>query len=134
MAIFFSLVAVAIIAMAYTAAINTLALGAAAAILLVMYFMNRSGVRRLAGYLLLGLLLWYAILLSRVHATVAGVLTAAVIPIKPTPGEPDAGDLPLHKLGDCRGHSPNIFSAASPNPRRPLPQRLPLVPARGTSS
>jgi NhaA family Na+:H+ antiporter len=90
--------AVAIIAMAYTAAINTLALGGAAAILLAMYFMNRSGVRHLAPYLLLGLLLWYAVLLSGVHATVAGVLTAAMIPIKPTPGEPDASDSPLHKL------------------------------------
>lgn len=90
--------AVAIIAMAYTAAIDTLAVGASALILLVMYFLNRSGVRYLAPYLLLGLLLWYAVLLSGVHATVAGVLTASMIPVKPTPGEPDARDSPLHKL------------------------------------
>ncbi|MDP8912146.1 MAG: Na+/H+ antiporter NhaA [Pseudomonadota bacterium] len=90
--------AVAIIAMAYTAAINTLALGGAVAILLVMYFLNRSEVRSLVPYLLLGLLLWYAILLSGVHATVAGVLTAAMVPVTRTPGEPDAGGSPLHRL------------------------------------
>ena len=90
--------AVAIIALAYTAAIDTLALGGAAAILLAMHFMNRSGVRSLWPYLLLGLLLWYAVLLSGVHATVAGVLTAAMIPVKATPGQPEAGDSPLHRL------------------------------------
>lgn len=90
--------AVAIIAMAYTVAIDTLALGGAAAILLVMYFINRSEVRSLVPYLLLGLLLWYSVLLSGVHATVAGVLTAAMIPVTRTPGEPEAGDSPLHRL------------------------------------
>jgi NhaA family Na+:H+ antiporter len=90
--------AVAIIALAYTATIDTLALGIAAALLLAMYFMNRSGVRSLLPYLLLGLLLWYAVLMSGVHATVAGVLTAAMIPVKLTPGRPEAEDSPLHRL------------------------------------
>lgn len=90
--------AVAIIALAYTASINTLALGAAAGILLTMYMLGKSGVHRLWIYLILSALLWYAVLLSGIHATIAGVLAASAIPIVKTPGAPDAADSPLHRL------------------------------------
>ena len=90
--------AVAIIALAYTAKIDTLALGVAAGILLTLYVLAKSGVARLWIYLLGALLLWYAVLLSGVHATVAGVLAAATVPIVPTPGRPDSPDSPLHRL------------------------------------
>jgi NhaA family Na+:H+ antiporter len=90
--------AVAIIAFAYTAAINTVALGIAAAILVVMYVLGKSGVRSLPVYLILAAALWYAVLLSGVHATIAGVLVAAAIPIVKSPGERDAPDSPLHRL------------------------------------
>jgi Na+:H+ antiporter, NhaA family len=90
--------AVAIIAVAYTASINTLALGIAAAIFLAMYMLNKSGVMALWIYLLLAAALWYAILLSGVHATIAGVLAATMIPIVKTPGAPDAAHSPLHRL------------------------------------
>jgi NhaA family Na+:H+ antiporter len=90
--------AVAIIALAYTAAIDTLALGAAAAILLGMYVMGKSGVKALWIYLIAAAALWYAVLLSGVHATIAGVLAASAIPIVKTPGAPDAADSPLHRL------------------------------------
>ena len=90
--------AVAIIAIAYTAKIDTLALGVAAGIFLTMYVMGKSGVTRLWIYLLGAALLWYAVLLSGVHATVAGVLAAATVPIVRTPGAPDAADSALHRL------------------------------------
>ncbi|HEX9933025.1 MAG TPA: Na+/H+ antiporter NhaA [Allosphingosinicella sp.] len=90
--------AVAIIALAYTEALDTLALGAAALILFGLYFMNKSGVRALWPYLIGAAALWFAVLLSGVHATVAGVLAAMTIPIVATPGAPDAGDSPLHRL------------------------------------
>jgi NhaA family Na+:H+ antiporter len=90
--------AVAIIALAYTASIETLALGIAAGILLAMYILNKSGVIKLWPYLLLAAALWYAVLLSGVHATIAGVLAAMTIPIIPTPGAPDAPHSPLHRL------------------------------------
>ncbi|RHW18747.1 Na+/H+ antiporter NhaA [Sphingomonas gilva] len=90
--------AVAIIALAYTAKINSLALGAGAVLYGVMYACNKSGVRSLAVYLSLFALLWYALLLSGVHATIAGVLAATQIPIVRTPGAPDAVTSPLHRL------------------------------------
>jgi NhaA family Na+:H+ antiporter len=90
--------AVAIIAVAYTASIDTLALGVAAGILMTMYVLNKSGVMKLWPYLLLSAALWYAVLLSGVHATIAGVLAAMTIPIIPTPGAPDAPHSPLHRL------------------------------------
>lgn len=90
--------AVAIIALAYTASLDLVALASAAAILLTMYGMGKGGVRWLWPYLIGAGLLWYVILMSGVHATVAGVLAAAVIPIVPTPGAPDSADSPLHRL------------------------------------
>ena len=90
--------AVAIIALAYTAHLNTLALGAAAGVLLTLYALGKSGVKALWVYGLGGLLLWYAVLQSGVHATVAGVLTASAVPLVRTPGAPDAENSPLHRL------------------------------------
>ncbi len=90
--------AVAIIALAYTASLDTLALGAAAALFFVMYVMGKNGVQRLWIYLILAAALWYFVLLSGVHATVAGVLAAVTIPIVRTPGTPDSAESPLHRL------------------------------------
>ena len=90
--------AVAIIALAYTASLNSLALGVAAGILFVMHLMNKGRVRALWPYLIAALALWYAVLLSGVHATIAGVLAAMLIPIVKTPGAPDAANSPLHRL------------------------------------
>lgn len=90
--------AVAIIALFYTAEINMAALGAAAALLGIMYACNRVGVRSLIVYMLLFALLWYAMLLSGVHATIAGVLAAMMIPFDRTPGAPDSATSPLHIL------------------------------------
>jgi NhaA family Na+:H+ antiporter len=74
--------AVAIIAVAYTEALNLVALAAAGLILAGMYLMGRLGVTRLRFYLLGAALLWYLVLLSGVHATVAGVLAAMVVPLR----------------------------------------------------
>lgn len=90
--------AVAIIALFYTAAIDVSALGAAAAILGLMFACNRAGVKALPVYALLFVLLWYAMLLSGVHATIAGVLAAMAIPFERTPGTPDSASSPLHRL------------------------------------
>jgi len=73
--------AVAIIALAYTAALSLPALLAAACLLAAMLGLGRIGVRALWPYLLLAAGLWAAVLLSGIHATIAGVIAAFAIPI-----------------------------------------------------
>jgi Na+:H+ antiporter, NhaA family len=90
--------AVVIIALFYTAELNLTALAAAAAVWFVMLGLNRVGVTRLWPYLLLAVLLWYATLLSGVHATIAGVLAAFAVPLRRTIAAPDAEDSALHRL------------------------------------
>lgn len=90
--------AVAIIALAYTEEIRAAALLGAGVALALLYVMNRRGVRALWPYLTVGAVLWLFVLQSGVHATIAGVATAAFVPLVPTPGAPDAPDSPLHRL------------------------------------
>ena len=75
--------AVAIIALAYTAGIELAWLAAAGAILAGMALLNRLRVDRAAAYAVLAVALWFAVLHSGVHATVAGVLAAFAIPLRP---------------------------------------------------
>jgi Na+:H+ antiporter, NhaA family len=84
--------AVAIIAFAYTASLDAFALAVAAGILLILWTAGRAGVTRLWLYLIGAGFLWYAVLRSGVHPTVAGVLAAALIPLRRGP------DSPLHRL------------------------------------
>ena len=74
--------AVAIIALFYTAALNLGWLALAAVILAGMAVMGRAGVNRGWPYVLAGVALWYAVLNSGVHATVAGVLAALTVPMR----------------------------------------------------
>ena len=74
--------AVAIIALFYTAELNIMALAAAGAIWLTMMALNRFRVNVLWPYLILAALLWYATLLSGVHATIAGVMAAFAVPFR----------------------------------------------------
>jgi Na+:H+ antiporter, NhaA family len=90
--------AVAIIAFFYTAKLNLVALSIGAIILAAMFAMNRWGVRSLLPYIIGFGALWLAILLSGIHATIAGVLAAFAVPIVATPGAPDAPASPLHRL------------------------------------
>ena len=90
--------AVAIIALFYTAELQVMALIAAAVIWLAMMALNRFRVNALWPYLILAALLWYATLLSGVHATIAGVMAAFAIPFRRTVAAPDAEDSALHRL------------------------------------
>lgn len=85
--------AVAIIAIAYTDSIRVLALAGAGLALLVLYVLNRRQVMALWPYLLAGAALWLFVLQSGVHATIAGVMTAMLVPIRR-----DAASSPLHRL------------------------------------
>jgi NhaA family Na+:H+ antiporter len=74
------LVAILIIALFYSHGLSPVALGWAVAALLAMFVLNRRGITALTPYLLLGVVLWIALLKSGVHATLAGVATGLMIP------------------------------------------------------
>lgn len=99
LAILDDLGAVTIIALFYTASLSLVDLALAAAVLAGLAVMNRMGVLRLLPYIILGAVLWFFVLRSGVHATIAGVLLALTIPLRMKPGATD--DLvqsPLHRM------------------------------------
>jgi len=98
LAIIDDLGAVIIIAIFYTGDLQLWALGSAAAVLAALFALNRTGVRMLLPYLALGALLWVFVLLSGVHATVAGVALALTIPLVHPRSGLDEGASPLHRL------------------------------------
>ncbi|BEV01999.1 Na+/H+ antiporter NhaA [Novosphingobium olei] len=73
--------AVAVIALFYTAKISLIWLGWAAVVLMALIALNRSGVRRTWPFIVLAVVLWFAVLHSGIHATVAGVLAALTVPM-----------------------------------------------------
>ncbi|XBA45568.1 Na+/H+ antiporter NhaA [Achromobacter sp. EB05] len=98
LAILDDLGAIVIIALFYTSELNLFALGMAGALLACLFCLNRAGVLRLAPYLLIGAVLWYFVLKSGVHATLAGVALALTIPLRPR-NQGRAGEhSPLHSL------------------------------------
>jgi len=85
--------AVAIIALFYTHGLALAALGGAAAVAAAMFALNRAGVKALWPYLIGFAVLWLLVLMSGVHATIAGVVTAMLIP-----GGGEGEHSPLHRL------------------------------------
>jgi NhaA family Na+:H+ antiporter len=77
--------AILIIAVFYTSKLSALALVIAAICIAVLAVLNRMGVRRLSPYVLVGLVLWAAVLKSGVHATLSGVVLAMFIPMSRLP-------------------------------------------------
>lgn len=86
LAIFDDLAAIVIIAIFYSDDLSLAALIAGTSILAIAFGMNRMGVTRTSTYVLLGVVLWIAVLKSGVHATVAGVLIAFCVPMRDRQG------------------------------------------------
>lgn len=74
--------AVLVIALFYTADLELAALGGAGLAWLLAFLYGRSGGGRPLVYAVLGLVLWYCMLRSGVHATIAGVLLAFAVPLR----------------------------------------------------
>lgn len=74
------LMAVLVIAFFYTEQISMLALGIAALCLVVLMIFNIKGVKKISPYMIIGFILWWAVLKSGVHATIAGVILGFVMP------------------------------------------------------
>ncbi|MCP5269104.1 MAG: Na+/H+ antiporter NhaA, partial [Zoogloeaceae bacterium] len=87
LAIIDDLGAIVIIALFYTTDLSVVSLAIAGAALAILFVMNRKGVLSLTPYLLIGAVLWVAVLKSGVHATLAGVVAAFFIPFRAEPGE-----------------------------------------------
>lgn len=73
--------AVLIIAVFYTAGLKLAWLAGAAGVLALMVVLNRAGGARPWPYVLLAVVLWYCVLHSGIHATIAGVLAALTVPM-----------------------------------------------------
>ncbi|HEY0838144.1 MAG TPA: Na+/H+ antiporter NhaA [Azospirillum sp.] len=97
LAIMDDLGAILIIATFYSHDLNPTALGFAAVTGLALGWLTLIGVRRLLPYMVLGVVLWVCVLMSGVHATLAGVALAFAIPLKTVDGETPA-HAPLHRL------------------------------------
>ncbi|NWL02824.1 Na+/H+ antiporter NhaA [Flavobacterium johnsoniae] len=93
LAIVDDLIAILVIALFYSSELNFMYLGYAGALLVLLVIFNRSGIKNLLFYLLPGILIWYFIHHSGVHATIAGVLVAMTIPTNE-----DDTESPLEKL------------------------------------
>ena len=74
--------ALLVIAVFYTASLNWGGIATAAAFLAALFVANRAGARRGLIYLALAVGVWYGLLISGVHATLAGVLTALFVPAR----------------------------------------------------
>ncbi|MCK4705207.1 MAG: Na+/H+ antiporter NhaA [Gammaproteobacteria bacterium] len=75
--------AVLVIAMFYTETINFAALMIAGALFLLLMALNLGGIRRPLPYMVVGVVLWIAMLQSGIHATLAGIILAFTIPMRP---------------------------------------------------
>jgi NhaA family Na+:H+ antiporter len=82
LAIIDDLGAIIIIAFFYTSNLSLLALSFAGLGIAILFLLNRYSVTRTAAYVLAGILVWFCVLKSGVHATLAGVITALAVPLR----------------------------------------------------
>lgn len=92
LAIIDDLGAIVIIALFYTVELSTASIVIASIALTTLFTMNRMDVASKAAYILVGIVLWVSVLKSGVHATLAGVALAFMIPL------------------NCKGRDGKVFS------------------------
>jgi NhaA family Na+:H+ antiporter len=106
LAVMDDLCAIVVIALFYTASVSVPYLLGALMVFALLLLMNRwMRVMALAPYLLGGALMWWLMLMSGVHATIAGVLLAFAIPYSPRPEDVAS---PSHRLEHVL-HKPVAF-------------------------
>ena len=81
--------AIVVVALFFTSQLSAAMLWIAASCLAILFILHRGGVSAMPPYVLVGAVMWTAVLKSEVHATLAGVLLAMFIPLK-------AGNNPTH--------------------------------------
>ena len=95
LAILDDLGAIIIIAVFYTSDLSLTALAIGVAGAAVLGWMNLRGVTRIAPYVVVGIVMWVCVLKSGVHATLAGVVIALMIPLR---ARNKQGESPLKSL------------------------------------
>jgi len=88
LAIIDDLGAIVIIAIFYSGDLSVTSLIFAAVAIAGLFAMNLLGVKRIAAYVVVGIILWICVLKSGVHATLAGVIFAFAIPLRTQEDEP----------------------------------------------
>lgn len=81
LAIIDDLGAIVIIAFFYTSDLSLLSLFVSGVSVIGLMIFNKMGIIKKAAYILLGAILWFSVLKSGVHATIAGVILAFTIPL-----------------------------------------------------
>jgi len=81
LAIFDDIGAIVIIAIFYSKKISLLSLSLALACIFILFILNRARVKRISPYIIVGVIMWVCVLKSGVHATLAGVVLAFMIPM-----------------------------------------------------
>lgn len=78
---------IVIIALFYSSDLSTIALLVGFVMTGILFMMNAKNVTKTSAYLFIGAILWFAVLKSGVHATLAGVVIGFAIPLKGKSGE-----------------------------------------------
>ena len=81
-----------VVAIFYTETLRVAPLVLSAVVLALAAFFVRSGIRRVGLYIILGLLIWVGVFASKLHATIAGILLASVIPVRAPEGQQSVGE------------------------------------------
>jgi Na+:H+ antiporter, NhaA family len=82
LAIIDDLGAIIVIAIFYTNQLSAIYLLSALSIFALLIFLNKKNINSLPVYLIMGIIMWYAMLQSGVHPTITGVLLAFAIPFR----------------------------------------------------
>lgn len=115
LAIVDDLMAILVIAIFYSTELNLVYLAYAGGIFAFQIALNRFGVKNIFAYLIPGVVMWYFIHHSGIHATIAGVLTALTLPTTE-----DETESPLEKLEHALAKPVNflimpVFAIANTN-------------------
>ena len=97
--------AIIVIAVFYTAKLSTAYLFGAMVVLGILFLLNKARVKSLVPFLIGGVLMWFLMLKSGVHATIAGVLLGFTIPFS---AKEDDEESPSHRLENFL-HAPVSF-------------------------
>jgi NhaA family Na+:H+ antiporter len=121
------LIAVAAIAVFYTPELDIATLFLSIVPLILMAICNKLGVRATWVYTLLALIVWLGVLGSGVHATIAGVLVAMVIPVRPVIDPQELIDATSRLLKEIEGDDNSLDALIHDSERRAAISQLSLT-------